>query len=156
MIHDWARKWGVPQEAIADLCNRSNPTGAAAHESTAASETGAQIEVRLEAARMGAILWRNNVGCLPGPNGQPVRYGLANDSAVVNKRTKSCDLIGVRPVVITPEMVGHTIGQFLAREIKEPGWKYTGRGREPAQANFINLVNIMGGNAAFATGRGSL
>lgn len=75
-------------------------------------------------------------------NGRVVRFGLANDSPAVNKRIKSCDLVGIRPN-----------GQFWARECKPAAWHYTGTEREQAQLRFIELVNSMGGDAAFTTGK---
>lgn len=154
----WAAKWGVPQEALAELRG-------VAHGATLAqpgdgpsgqSEAWAQSAIRLEAAQKGLYLWRNNVGALKDEGGRLVRYGLANDSAPVNKRLKSSDLIGIRPFVIAPEHVGRLFGQFVAREVKEPGWTFRGDERETAQQTFIHLVQTNGGDAAFATGPGSL
>lgn len=120
------------------------------------NESTIQALVRLEAAARGLALWRNNVGALPDPRGVPVRFGLANDSAAVNANVKSADLIGIRPVLITPDMVGRTIGQFLSREVKAPGWVYRGTARELAQLRWIEIVTAHGGDAAFCTGPGSL
>lgn len=119
------------------------------------SEAHAQSLVRLEAARLGVALWRNNVGVLRDENGRPVRYGLANDSGALNRQYKSSDLVGVRPVMITPEMVGQTIGQFVSREIKAPGWTFRGGERETAQQRWHDLINGLGGDSRFATGEGS-
>ena len=88
--------------------------------------------------------------------GRMIRYGLCNDSAQLNKVIKSSDLVGIRPVVITPDMVGHTVGQFVAREVKRPGWSYHGTDREVAQAAFGQKVLQMGGDFKFCTGEGSL
>lgn len=120
------------------------------------SESWAQSAIRLEAAQKGVRLFRNNVGALKDERGVPVRYGLANDNAALNKRLKSSDLIGWRPLFITPDMVGKIVAQFLAREVKAPGWTYRGDLHEQAQANFIHLVQADGGDAGFATGPGSL
>lgn len=120
------------------------------------TEAAIQTLVRLEASRKGLVLWRNNVGVLTDERGVPVRFGLANDSAAVNRNIKSADLIGIRPLLITPEHVGHTIGQFVSREVKAAGWRYTGTPREAAQLRWAELVLGLGGDAAFATGEGSL
>lgn len=120
------------------------------------TESSVQAHVRLEAAKLGIPLWRNNVGVLLDARGVPVRFGLANDSPAVNARIKSADLIGIRPVLVTPEMVGTTLGVFVSREIKTAGWRYTGTAREQAQQRWIDLVRSYGGDADFATGPGSL
>ena len=119
-------------------------------------ETDVQAKVRLEATRKGLRLWRNNVGAFQTPDGSYVRFGLANDSPRVNAIFKSSDLIGIRPVRITQDMVGKTIGQFVAREVKTAGWIYKGTEREKAQKAFLDLIKSMGGDAAFTTGEGSL
>lgn len=111
--------------------------------------------VKLEAARKGIRLWRNNVGATYTLDGSFLRYGLANESTQVNKVIKSADLIGLRPVLITPEMVGTTIGQFVSREIKKTNWRYRGTEREAAQRAWIELINSVGGDADFATGEGT-
>jgi hypothetical protein len=115
------------------------------------SEAAVQTDIRLEASRRGARLWRNNVGALPGPSGIPVRYGLANESKRMNEAIKSSDLIGITPVVITQEMVGRTLGVFTSYEVKQEGWKFTGSKREVAQAAWIRLVKAFGGYARFVS-----
>lgn len=120
------------------------------------TESDIQTRIRLEASRKGIKLWRNNVGVLMDRNGRPVRYGLANDSAQLNAVIKSSDLIGIKPVVITAEMVGKIMGQFVAREIKASNWIYKDTDREKAQQAFIDLINSLGGDAAFCNGEGSL
>ena len=119
-------------------------------------ESGVQALVRLEAAKKGMRLWRNNVGVLPDENGRPVRYGLGNDSKNLNKILKSGDLIGWRPVLITPALVGAKIAQFISRECKAPQWSYSGTEREQAQLKWAELINMDGGDAQFVTQVGSL
>lgn len=117
------------------------------------SEAYAQSLVRLAAAREpGVTLWRNNVGVLTDERGRPVRYGLANDSAALNARIKSADLIGWRSTVITPAHVGQTLAVFASLEVKRPGWRYTGTEREVAQAAWRDMVRAAGGLADFTTG----
>ena len=104
------------------------------------SESAAQTEVRIAASHAGWRLWRNNVGA-GMVDGQFLRWGLCNDSSAINKRIKSSDLIGIKPG-----------GQFVAREIKPPGWVYSGTEREEGQLRFMTIVVAMGGDAKFTTG----
>lgn len=116
------------------------------------SEATIQKKIRLAYANNGVTLWRNNVGACQDASGNFIRYGLANESKQMNDNIKSSDLIGIKPIVITQDMVGATIGQFVAIETKRPGWKYTGTDREKAQLKFIELVKRLGGDAGFCTG----
>jgi hypothetical protein len=162
----WAMRHGVTLAALDELRR-----GLGAHEasmtpggappppgasSEAMLEAFSQSQVRMEAPHKGVHLWRNNVGALQDKAGRWVRFGLANDSAQLNEHFKSSDLIGIRPVTITPIHVGLVIGQFVARECKRPGWAYKGTPREEAQANYIHHVQGLGGDAAFTDGPGSL
>lgn len=155
-FREWAAYWGVPEVALQDLAGRltqqtmPDSLGADTPESVVAKR------VRLEAAQKGLVLWRNNVGAAKDEHGNFFRYGLANDSQKMNKRVKSHDLVGIRPVVIQPHHVGQKIGQFVCRETKAAGWTYSGTEREQAQLNFATLVQSMGGDAGFATGEGTL
>lgn len=115
-------------------------------------ESEAQGMVRLAASREGARLWRNNVGAGKMDNGSFIRWGIANDSTAVNQHLKSGDLIGIRPVLILPEHVGRTLGVFVSREVKAPGWRFRGSEREVAQRAWADLVTSLGGDAAFTTG----
>jgi len=118
-------------------------------------ESEVQKRVRLEGAKRGALLWRNNVGATPSKcpscnaRQRVVRFGLANDSSAINKRFKSSDLIGITPVVITPDMVGRTIGVFTSYECKRTPWMYRGTDREQAQKNWLDLIKRHGGIAEF-------
>jgi hypothetical protein len=53
-------------------------------------------------------------------------------------------------------MVGYTIGQFVSREIKIPGWKFQNTEREQAQLKWAELIISLGGDACFTTGVGTL
>lgn len=151
---DWSRKWGVPGEAMRELLAGTGIDSTPGTNGT--PEGDVQNLVRLEASKKGLRLWRNNNGACYDDTGRFIRYGLANDSKKVNDVIKSSDLIGIRPVLITQEKVGTTIGQFVAREVKRGGWLYSGTKRELAQFNFINLVSSLGGDAAFTNREGSL
>lgn len=136
--------------------------GAVAHEMTEGgdgkSEAWSQQRARFAIAEQGAMSWRNNVGATPskcvhcGEKTTPIRYGLANDSAKLNAKVKSSDLILAIPRVIRPQDVGATIAQFGSVECKRPGWRYTGKEQEPGQAAWLALVNKLGGFATFSTG----
>lgn len=148
-LQTWAAEWGIPPAALADL--RARLTVSVPTDASGTSEAAVQTQVRLAAARVGTLSWRNNVGVLLDTRGVPVRFGLANDSPAVNKRFKSADLIGIKPVLVTPEMVGHTVGQFWSRECKHAGWKYRGNEHEAAQMRWAELVQAHGGDAGFAS-----
>lgn len=155
-MHEWAIKWGVPFAALRDLEHEVFNMSPAADPEDVSSEAAAQAQVRLEASEKGCRLWRNNVGVLPDATGRPVRYGLANDSKQLNTVIKSSDLIGIRPILIGPRHIGQVIGQFIGREMKAPGWSFTGSKRESAQLEWAKCINALGGDAKFATGRGTL
>lgn len=157
-LAQWALRHHIGADALHDLSIQLGmdvmaplPTGGARRD-----EAWVQSAVRLEAAQKGARLWRNNVGVLEDKTGRPVRYGLANDSKALNEKLKSSDLIGWKCVTITPDMVGRTIAQFTARECKPQGWTYSATPREVAQAAWIQLVTVEGGDAAFASDVGTL
>ena len=115
------------------------------------SEAAAQSQIRLAAAQQGITLWRNQSGACYDDTGRLIRYGLANDSAQLNRRLKSSDLIGITPMLIEPRHLGRVVGVFTAVEVKHPGWKRPGNDRERAQAEFIRIVREKGGLAGFAT-----
>jgi hypothetical protein len=155
IILDWAIAYGVDERAALALINRlthsTYPTNLDA--GACDSEAAAQQSTRFAAANAGWLVWRNNSGVGLDENGnRTIRYGLCNDSPQLNARYKSADLIGIKPVLITPELVGTTLGQFVARECKPPGWKYRGTDREQAQQNFLMLVNARGGDGKFSIG----
>lgn len=157
-LTEWATAWGIPSQAMADLYNRMQMDGSVrtTYRGGDASEARVSSLLRLEAAEKDVLLTRNNVGALQDDEGRWVRYGLFNSSKAENEVTKSSDFIGIRRVVIKPQHVGRTIGQFVARECKEGGWSYTGKGREVAQLHFLMMVQSHGGDASFVTGPGTL
>lgn len=116
------------------------------------SEAQVQQEIRLAASQRGIILMRNNSGACTDMTGRLVRYGLGNDSAKINKVRKSSDLIGVTPVMITQEMVGHVVGVFTAVECKAEGWTGPSNDRDRAQLAFGEWIVKHGGLFRFATG----
>lgn len=158
ILQSWAMRHGVSQAALDDLMRELRlPAIPEPHTpAPARSEKWVQDQIRLEAGRKGLAMWRNNVGALLDEQGRSVRFGLANDSKKVNEFIKSADLIGIRRVVITPAHVGHTVGQFVCREVKPSDWRYTGTAREQAQMRWATLVQSFGGDAGFATGEGTL
>lgn len=121
------------------------------------SEAAVTNKIKLEASTKGIYLWRNNVGAVYSQDEKRfIRFGLANESKQMNETIKSGDLIGIRPIMITQDMVGATIGQFVSVEAKRSDWRFTGTDREIAQKNWVDLINNNGGYATFATGEGFL
>lgn len=112
-------------------------------------EGDVSASIRIDGAKRGCMLLRNNSGAFEDKGGRWVRFGLGNDSKRVNELMKSSDLIGLT----SGWWWGwpNVMGVFTAVESKKVGWKYTGKGCEPAQLNFINLVRRHGGVALFAT-----
>lgn len=104
-------------------------------------------EILLSASRLGSRLFRQNVGLgwvgkiirrdrtkILLENPRPLHAGLCKGSS---------DVVGLTPVVITPDMVGKTVGVFTAIEVKY--------GRTPTdddQKKFIAMVKKLGGIAA--------
>lgn len=154
-LHDWAVKHGIGHAAFNELLTLMGTPGIAplsVKPLSVTPEAVVQNDVRLEASSQGWYLCRNNVGVLKDKNGRPVRYGLANDNPSMNKVLKSGDLIGIRPVLITPQHVGQTIGQFASLECKPANWKYSASEHEKAQQSWIKLILARGGYAKFTTG----
>lgn len=154
MLDEWAAEWQIDPRAVASLraCMGVMPTAREVPPEQANHlEAAVSQRIRLSEARAGTHLWRNNVGAMQDEGGRWVRFGLANDSKQMNETFKSGDLIGCRPVVIDPHMVGWTLGQFVSFEAKRPGWKFTGTDREVAQLKWAELVNSLGGYACFRT-----
>ena len=107
------------------------------------SESEIADEFLVSASQQGWRLFRNNSGALKSPDGRWVRFGLGNISKEFCKKYKSADYIGVRPVLITSDMVGQTIGQFVSVEMKAEGVGVM----KPAQAAWAKLIRSLGGYA---------
>lgn len=119
-------------------------------------ESNIQKLVMLRASERGIILWRNNVGTgwagnvTKGPrravdlwpgdvlirNARPLHAGLCKGSS---------DLIGIKTVEITPDMVGDEIAVFTAVEVKKPSGHVS---RD--QRNFGDAVTAAGGRFVVA------
>ena len=155
-ITQWAIRHGVSAQVLHELDSLFGIKLDLPDADGSQSEAAVQADVRLEAAAKGIHLFRNNVGVLQDKTGRPVRYGLANDSAKLNKIIKSSDLIGFRKVRIEQTHVGSVIAQFVARECKSGNWTYSGDEREVAQLAWLKLVNANGGDAQFCNKTGSL
>lgn len=155
-LDQWAQRHSISPEALEELRAIFGCLPVVVPQAGAGSEALVQSEIRLEAASKGIKLFRNNVGVYLDDRGIPVRYGLANDSKRLNEACKSGDLIGWRKVLITPGHVGSHIAQFLSRECKKRGWKYSGDKHDNAQLKWINAVVADGGDAMFASGKGTL
>lgn len=115
------------------------------------SEAAVQQHIRTQIALTGVELWRQNVGACTDANGRVIRYGILNDSKQVNQRFKSSDLVGIRPILVTADMVGQVVGVFAAIECKASNWTYRPNDEHTqAQQRFIDLVRAAGGFAGFA------
>jgi len=147
-LFEWSKRHNVSAQALSELLE---VFGLDQTSKSGISESAVQTNIRIEASRIGARLWRNNVGAYQSDAGF-IRYGLCNESKAMNEAVKSSDLIGIKPVLITQSMIGTTIGQFMAREVKKGDWKFTGTPRETAQLKFLEIVNALGGDGKFTTG----
>lgn len=121
-------------------------------ESSQMNEEAVTSHARLEFAKIGP-LWRNNVGVLKDQRGVPVRFGLANESAAMNKEIKSSDYVGITPVTAYLQSCGWvTLGVLTALEMKHTDWVFNpGDAHVVAQARFHNIVREAGGFAGFVT-----
>lgn len=112
------------------------------------NEQNIQKLIMVAASKAGARVFRNNTGV--GWVGK-VRRLSDNTIHITHPRpleaglcVGSSDLIGWKPTTITPDMVGKTIGVFVALEIK------AGTKPSPEQLTFIENVRRGGGIAGIA------
>jgi hypothetical protein len=101
------------------------------------SEQAIQQEIVLSLSRGDTRLLRNNCGQCRTDDGRVIRYGVGNPGG--------SDLIGIKAITVTPDMVGRQIGVFTAIEVKTP----TGRASEQQQ-RFLSMVGALGGIAGVA------
>lgn len=121
------------------------------------AETSVFRRLQIQVSPLGWRLFRNLVGgawmgrCTEdyqlrdGRTGKAMRVVELADAYHVTTGlgTGSSDSVGWRPVVITPEMVGQTIAQFVAAEVKTLGYKKV----TDKQENFLRQVADAGGMA---------
>ena len=101
-------------------------------------ETDITNSIAVELAPLGSTLFKNVRGFFLSLDGKrKITAGLQPNG--------SSDLIGLTKVLITPDMVGQTIGVFTAIEVKTP----TGAVRDN-QAHFIKVILKYGGYAGIA------
>lgn len=91
----------------------------------ATKETNISNAIMVALSAAGCLVFRNNTGVLPGPNGRPIKFGLA---------TGGCDIVGIC-----------ADGKFLGIEVKTPVGRVS-----PAQSAFIAAVRRHGGRAGVA------
>lgn len=107
----------------------------------------------LAGSEANVVLMRNNRGAFEDKKSKRwIFFGLAHVRPDKKKEPgwRSVDYIFIKPTLITPEMVGRTIGVFGCVEMKEEGWKFNPKDdREQGQLNFINWVLKRGGIAGF-------
>ena|SRR3990167_2320234 len=103
----------------------------------ASKENAVINSFRLAASKLGARLFRNNVGMAETKDGRRIKYGVCNPGG--------SDLIGWTPVVVTEGMVGAKVAIFTAIEVKAGSQNPT-----PAQKQFIRVIEEAGGFAHVA------
>lgn len=112
-------------------------------------EKSIQSSILLSLSGAGSTVWRNEtagawVGRPIHREGQTVTLAGAR-MLQAGLCVGSCDIIGVTPVTITPDMIGRTVGVFTAVEVK------AAKGRVSAeQERFISAVKRAGGIAGVA------
>ena len=102
------------------------------------TESALNTQIRSDATKQGARLFRNNTGVFFTKSGRRVRTGLAVGSP---------DLVGWIPTKITPEMIGKTLAVFYGVEAKTGKLKLTTQ-----QRRFLQKLKNDGGVAVVARG----
>lgn len=100
------------------------------------SETKIMNKIQIAMSKIGARLFRNQVGKFQASDGRWISSGLGPGSS---------DLIGWHTIQVLPNMVGKRIAVFTAIEVK------TAKGRaSKEQEQFIHNVKFAGGTAFIA------
>lgn len=101
------------------------------------SESIILANIRIDLGRREDLrIFRNNTGALRDKLGRWVHYGLAPGSP---------DLIGLKTVTITPEMVGRSVAIFVGIECK------TAKGRvTEEQVSFLRMLEQRGALSGIA------
>lgn len=72
-------------------------------------ETNIMNRIMLAMSKKGWLVWRNNVGLFKTPDGKrSINIGVKG----------SPDIMAIKPTIITPDMVGQTVGIFVGVEVK--------------------------------------
>lgn len=155
ILSDWASRHSVGPIAMAELFGLMGYTPETPVELDGKNEAYVQSAVRLAAPTAAMTLFRNNVGALKDERGVPIRFGLANDTAALNKVLKTGDLVGYQSGWFrdyeTCDPV--KVGVFAMAECKKAGWSFRPNdAHEVAQLRAINMVLAAGGVAGFTTG----
>lgn len=152
---EWAIKHRIPHVALQDLC-LSCLFLDDIDEKEVVRESPIQKQIRLEGARKGKYLFRNNRGAGRMESGNYVRFGLGNDSKKLGDAVKSADLIGWESFTVTEEWLGHKVARFLSVEVKASDYKFSGTLEEMAQIKWAATVNAEGGRAIITNKLGVL
>lgn len=106
------------------------------------NESAVQSEIMLHLGRRPDVrVFRNHNIKLQDKFGRWHACGLMPGSA---------DIVGIQRVVITPEMVGQTVGVWVSVEVKAPGAR-TKPEQLKAQVNWRDFILQWGGKAGFAS-----
>lgn len=100
------------------------------------SEKKIMQDIQVELSRLGARVFRNNIGLFETSDGRKIRTGLCVGSS---------DLIGWCSITVTQDMIGRQVAIFTAVEVKTETGRVT-----PEQENFIGAVRKSGGIAFIA------
>ena len=125
-----------PNHAVTQQTNRQGGmTSEASIQASIRKAVGLFPDVRLFRNNRG-VAWMGKVLDRKGStvvltNARPVEFGLTNGAS---------DLIGLRQITVTPDMVGRTFAVFVAAEVKRPGAPVPAH-----QQQFVDFVQRFGG-----------